>query len=209
MAAALLLQRPTLSAVKSFCVIHTDPLGGNAMPSGVKKKEKTCRPRWKLGPDDATDLRNLAAFSRIAKIPEWCEKMAHRRTWDLERKGKHKWKGDDAWRNTMQSKGISHGDDHPAQACVSNEKFFDGLDEIRMECTQAPIGFHPSRSTTMVNGRPVQILVLTHEEESRTARMPYMTAASGGCPVLLMWGRCAKKEPSCKAGESIWYWFMD
>ena len=88
-------------------------------------------------------------------------------------------------------------------------KLLDDWEQIRQKFALTPAGLNPARNIAMINGRPVVILVLTHEAETLSAKMPYMSAACEGCPVFLMWGRCARKEPTCTPATSIFWWFMD
>ena len=80
---------------------------------------------------------------------------------------------------------------------------------MREKIAPVPAFFDVTRNTILVNGRPVQVLALTHEQDTLTAVMPYMSAACHPCPVSNFWGRSARCPPECKPHDAIWYWHMD
>ena len=143
--------------------------------------------------------------------PEWVREQHERLRWRTEGLScRHKSTDPDDWEELLRD-GTQVDDEDETQRDIRQKvvNLQGNYYQIRDQMTLTPAGFHPPRNTTFINGRPVQILVLTHEAEAMTAKMPYMSAAAAGCPVLLMWGRCARKPPECTPHTSIWWWFMD
>jgi hypothetical protein len=150
-----------------------------------------------------------ASVKDEVRVPDWVEEQKHRLYWAKDAAGKHMQKTGASWDQMLHQEDDEDDDDEEPRRIVDEQQFFEDFETIRAKFAVAPAGYHPSRNTTIVNGRPVQILVLTHENETLSAKMPYMSAACGGCPIMLMWGRCARKAPECTPATSIWWWFMD
>jgi len=52
-------------------------------------------------------------------------------------------------------------------------------------------------------------MVLSHEDATSTARMPYLRCRLTPLPVLEFIGRSAKRFPPCKPQECVWHWMQD
>ena len=57
------------------------------------------------------------------------------------------------------------------------------------------LNFQPEQYTTMVDGRPVQVLCLTHERVQAEELPPYLAIALAPCRPLCVYGQCRALEP--------------
>ena len=144
-------------------------------------------------------------------VPAWVSAQHARLQWKKDRANRHKEKHRADWDALIKEFGDHEDDCTDAESSqrAPELKLLDDWEQIRQKFALTPAGLNPARNIAMINGRPVVILVLTHEAETLSAKMPYMSAACEGCPVMLMWGRCARKEPTCTPATSIFWWFMD
>ena len=65
----------------------------------------------------------------------------------------------------------------------------------RLRKNIVPPNFQPERFTTMVDGRPVQVLCLTHEGARPEEQLPYLATALAPCRPLCIYGLCHALEP--------------
>ena len=54
-----------------------------------------------------------------------------------------------------------------------------------------------------------QEIVLSHEDAVPQCTIPYMGCRLRPLPVLEVLGRSAKREPTCKPSEAVFYWWKD
>ena len=73
-----------------------------------------------------------------------------------------------------------------------------------------PSGFSPDRHTVYICGRPVQVLVLTHEG-SDTASWDMGSIQERFYPLRphLLYGRAAHMEPKITVKQAVWYGWRD
>ena len=55
----------------------------------------------------------------------------------------------------------------------------------------------------------VQVLVLSHEDATRTEQLPYLRVRLRPIPVLDFFGRAAKRDPPCHPRHCVWYWWKE
>ena len=54
-----------------------------------------------------------------------------------------------------------------------------------------------------------QAIVLSHEDAVPQCTIPYLGCRLRPLPVLEVLGRSAKREPTCKPSEAVFYWWKD
>ena len=57
----------------------------------------------------------------------------------------------------------------------------------------------------VVEGRPTQVLVPTHEGAKAPEALPYLGAKWFPMPILNIFGRCARAEPAVHTHAAVWY----
>ena len=70
-------------------------------------------------------------------------------------------------------------------------------------------GFEPQRHTMFVEGRPTQVLVLTHEGARAPVTLPYLGAKWFPMPILNLFGRSARADPAIHSHGACWYGWRD
>ena len=70
-------------------------------------------------------------------------------------------------------------------------------------------GFEPQRHTMLVEGRPTQVLVLTHEGAVAPVTLPYLGAKWFPMPILNLFGRSARADPAIHSHGACWYGWRD
>ena len=89
----------------------------------------------------------------------------------------------------------------PAAGDLSSE----GLRRHRQVTGSLLSGFEPQRHTMVVEGRPTQVLVLTHEGARAPEALPYLGAKWFPMPILNIFGRCARAEPAVHTHAAVWH----
>ena len=92
-------------------------------------------------------------------------------------------------------------DPKPPLAALSAES----MRRHRFETGTVLTGFEPQRHTMFVEGRPTQVLVLTHEKATPPEMLPYLGAKWFPMPILNIYGRCGKAEPEVHGHSAVWY----
>ena len=70
-------------------------------------------------------------------------------------------------------------------------------------------GFEPQRHTMFIEGRPTQVIVLTHERANLPEALPYLGAKWYPMPILNIFGRSARAEPAVHSHSAVWYGWRD
>ena len=70
-------------------------------------------------------------------------------------------------------------------------------------------GFEPQRHTMVVEGRPTQVLVLTHERAVAPVTLPYLGAKWFPMPIVNLFGRSARADPPIHSHSACWYGWRD
>ena len=55
----------------------------------------------------------------------------------------------------------------------------------------------------------VQVLVLSHEDATRTEQLPYLRVRLRPMQVLDFFGRAANRDPPCHTHHCVWYWWKE
>ena len=77
------------------------------------------------------------------------------------------------------------------------------------------VNFNPEQYTTMVDGRPMQVLCLTHEQAQPEELVPYLATAFAPCRPLCVYGQCRAlepgdgKQPGCRHKDVVGSAWMD
>ena len=115
-----------------------------------------------------------------------------------------------AWRVESQSPHPQHGQQGPADPRPQlGDLGPESLRRHRFVTGSLLTGFEPQRHIMFVEGRPTQVLVLTHERASPPEMLPYLGAKWYPMPILNIYGRCAKEEPAVHGYSAGWYGWRD
>ena len=80
--------------------------------------------------------------------------------------------------------------------------------DLRLGRTQ-PIGFAPSRYATMIEGRPVVALVLSHELANEKEFDTYLVNELQPVRPLICFGRSAAAPPTIAKEDAVRCWWQD
>ena len=96
-------------------------------------------------------------------------------------------------------------DQRPKAAGLGNEN----IRRHRLVTGSILTGFEPQRHTMFVEGRPTQVLVLTHERAEAPVTLPYLGAKWFPMPILNLFGRSARADPPIHSHSACWYGWRD
>ena len=70
-----------------------------------------------------------------------------------------------------------------------------------------PAAGDPFRQTFLVEGRPTQILVITHPEATVEEQVPYLAHMCWPLPAVELFGRSARTAPACRTEHAVMHWW--
>ena len=161
----------------------------------VKRSKKKTGPKKRSQPKPEKEAGDASwaqhAFERLSKRYNEAPKEVH--DWIAESQ------------SPRRQKALGPIDSRPRLADLSNES----LQRHRFLTGSLLTGFEPQRHTMFVEGRPTQVLVLTHEKASPPEMLPYLGAKWFPMPILNIYGRCGKAEPQVHGYSAGWYGWRD
>ena len=80
-------------------------------------------------------------------------------------------------------------------------------DANRRNVASKPAASDPFRQTFLVEGRPTQILVITHPDATVEEKVPYLAHLSWPLPAVELFGRSAKRAPVCRTERVVMHWW--